>query len=124
MWALPWVGDRRPTRTVSAHTPSWPQSMCTYWEHDGDTAPHSLCAGQVGLLAHPQVLCLATVALPAGYGSSKEQHLDALTRGQRSNDFLAPSLADNVNLGGWARGGRGAQGGRAVGAVDHCELRE
>lgn len=93
---------------------------CTYGEHDGDATADSFGARQVGLLAQPQVLRLAAIALPARHGSSKQQHLNALSGGQRSNHLLAAALSDNVYLSsGCGRLGC-AQSTWTVGAVDHC----
>lgn len=91
----------------------------TYWEDNRDTTAYGLCSSQICLLAQPQVLCLSALALPARHGSSKQQHLNALTGGQRGNDLLASSLSDNVNLSSGSRGSGRVQRRGAVRAVDH-----
>lgn len=92
----------------------------TYRKHNGDASADSFGAGQVCLLAQPQVLRLAAIALPACHGSSKQQHLNALARRQRSNDLLASSLSDNVHLSSRCRSLGCAESTGAVRAVDHC----
>ena len=95
------------------------QTMGAHGEDDGDASSHRLAAVQGGLLAQPQVLRLAAVALPAGDGGAVQHHLDALARGQGCNDLGACARAHNVDLGFGARGIGGLERRGAVRAVDH-----
>lgn len=57
------------------------QTMGAHREDDGDTSSHRLATVQGGLLAQPQVLRLAAMALPAGNGGAIQEHLYALAGG-------------------------------------------
>jgi hypothetical protein len=94
----------------------------TYREHDRNTTPNRLLAREISRLAQPQVLSLAAIALPASDGSSKEQHLYALTRRKSRNDLLAASFSDNVDLRTGSRRGGSVERGRLVRAVDHRDV--
>ena len=54
---------------------SW---QSTHREHDRNAASHGLAAVQCCLLAQPQVLRLAAVALPARDRGAIQEHLNAL----------------------------------------------
>jgi hypothetical protein len=91
----------------------------THWEDDWNTSSHSLAPIQRRLLTQPEILCFASIALPARHSGAIQQNLDAFARRQCRNHFGARSRADDVNL--WSRSSRRGrtQCGRTVGAVDH-----
>lgn len=92
----------------------------TYREHHRDTSADSLAPIQGCLLAQPQVLCLAAIALPAGNRGAVQQHLDAFARRQRCDDLLARARAHDIDLRCGAGGRRRIDGRGAIGAVGHC----
>lgn len=88
-------------------------------EHDRHASPHRLAAVERGLVAQPQVLRLAAIALPAGDGGAEQQHVDALAGRQRRNHLGARAGAHNVDLGLGAGGIGSLERRGAVGALDH-----
>lgn len=96
----------------------------TYRKHNGNTASDGLLPCQICSLADPQVLCLSAIALPACHGSTEEVYLDALTRGQRCDDPLIASLANDVDLCGGTGALRRIQSGWTVGTVNHCGVQD
>lgn len=91
----------------------------TYGKDYGNATPHCFCSRQIGLLTQPQVLRLATIALPARNCSSKEEDLNALTRREGRDHLLAAFLPNNVYYSS-TRGLRWRlERGRAVCTVNH-----
>lgn len=114
------AGDRRPgSQSLACCQPHNEAMAETYGEDDGNASSNGFAARYIGLVTQPQVLRLAAVTLPAQDGSSKQEDLDAVARGQRRNHLLAAALSFNVDLSSGSRGCRRAYGRGAVCAVDH-----
>ena len=122
-----WEVDRSSVIFVSrcscyARPTSCANWISAYWEDDWNTTPNGLVSCHICAFADPKILRLSAITLPAGYSSPKKVDFYALTRWQRSNDFLTASLTDNIDLCARSRALGCAQGGRAVGTVNHCDV--
>ena len=88
----------------------------TYRKHDGDPAPGSAGAVQLGGVAQPQLLVARGVP-PAQDGGPVEEDVDALARRQLGDDAGVGVGEGDLSL--RRRAWRGGERGRLVRSVNH-----